>query len=47
MNRKFDAYWINPRGAIIGTPITHIDYINSNPSKFGLTKSFIQKLYRK
>jgi len=47
MNKKFEAYWINPQGAIIGTPTTHINYINSNPSKFGITKNLIIKLHKK
>ena len=47
MNKKFEAYWLNPHGAIIGIHTTHIDYITSHPSIFNTTKNAILKLYKR
>ena len=41
------AYWIDPRGKVTEAPITHIATVIKYPSKFGLTKNGIQKVYDK
>src|SRR3972149_7713607 len=44
---EFNAYWISPRGEIIGTDVKHINYIWNNPSVFRLTKKYIESVYKK
>lgn len=42
-----DAYWINPRGKIAGVGNTHIQSVVKDPTKFGLNRSYIEKMYDK
>jgi hypothetical protein len=45
---KHSAYWISPNGVVIPTEGSrHIDVVTAQPSKFGLTRSQIEKLYKK
>jgi len=41
------AYWISPDNYVIPIQATHIDLINTNPEKFGLSKDYIVKLHKK
>jgi hypothetical protein len=44
---KNKAYWIDPRGTIIPVPLRHINMISADPKKFGVTKEYIDNLYKK
>ena len=43
------AYFISPRGELIDTKAgsKHINMIINHPEKFGLTKQFIENVYKK
>jgi len=43
----FDAYWISPKGKILGVEITHIQFIIKNPVFFSLPKEYIEEIYKK
>lgn len=41
------AYWVNPYGQILELPVqNHISAIISQPEKFGLTKGYVEQLYK-
>lgn len=40
-----DGFWVNGKKIYTLNGKTHIDYILSNPSKFGLDREYIEKLY--
>jgi len=42
-----NAYWISPRGALIPVTNRHINTVIDNPKKFGLTKEYIEDVYKK
>ena len=44
---KYDAYWVNPNGKIIGVDMRHIGYVRDNPQEFKLTHDYIKKVYDK
>ncbi len=39
--------WISPGGEILTDSGSHIEYVISNPAKFGLTREFIERVYFK
>ena len=41
------AYWISPKEDMIEVEISHIQIIINHPSKFGLTKKLIERVYRR
>ncbi|MFW6046366.1 MAG: hypothetical protein ACOCP4_00985 [Candidatus Woesearchaeota archaeon] len=41
------AFWINPKGQIIGGLKSHIAMVFEKPEKFGLTKEYIDDKYKK
>lgn len=44
---KTFAFWITPKGEIIGSMRSHISMVVSDPSKFGLTRDYIREIYEK
>jgi len=42
-----DAYWISPEGMLIPVKTTHISEIIDNPECYGLTKEYIENVYKK
>lgn len=47
MAKKFEAYWLNKRGAIIGVPTTHINYMSQNLNKFFLSREKFVAVHEK
>lgn len=41
----FNAYWLSPRGEIIGVPSIHISTVIKNPEFFGLTMDYINDMF--
>ena len=41
------AYWISPDNFVIPLPDTHIELIITNPEKFGISKDYVSKIYKK
>lgn len=44
---KYNAYWMSPKGEILGTDTRHINDVLSNPSQFGLTLNYVYSVYKK
>ena len=44
---KHKAYWIDYSGNIIPVGLKHINLISEHPKKFGLTKDYIESVYKK
>jgi hypothetical protein len=42
-----DAYWVSPVGEMLPVKFTHIELVIKNPEIFGITHSYIKKVYRK
>ena len=44
---KYQAYWVTPRNRLIPVTEHHIDLICDNPARFGLTRAYVIRLFRK
>ena len=42
-----DAYWVSPVGEMLPVKFTHIEVVIKNPEVFGITHSYIKKVYKK